>query len=233
MGFTLLELLISITLIAFVMLALLIGLRVSNGAWQKGEARLRRDHAEEEKNTFMVRQISSLLPYVAPSTDPNFPGRFTVLDATAFCLRFVSTYSSSFRSRSGLQLVEYGIVQASPGNVILALRETPVRDDRTLFGRLVNAVTYDPDTGQTVISYQPFLLRAADLRLMTGLSAARFEYLDLHPQDAEGPVWLAQWKSTANKPYPAAIRVRWQQGNQTGEKIVPIRARFLPATTGG
>jgi len=228
MGYTLLELLISITLIAFLMLALLIGLRVSNGAWQKGEARLRQDHAEEEKDTLIVRQISSLLPYVVASTDPKFPGRFTVLEATAGCLRFVGTYSSGFRSGSGLELVEYGIVEASRGNAVLALRETPVRDDRALFGQLVRAVTYDPETGEAVISYQPFVLRATDLPLMTGFSAARFEYLDSHPQDGQGPAWLAQWKSTANKPYPAAIRVRWEQGNQAGEKMVPVRARWLP-----
>jgi len=239
-GFTLFEVLISITLIGFLMAALLVGLRVANRAWRTGEARLRRVHAEAERNAFVVQQISSLVPYQVTLTDPSLPGTFTVLQASATCLRFVSSYSSVFRSRSGLVLAEYGIVEASPGNVEVALRETPVGDNEVLLHRLIRGVTNDPDTGVPVIDYQPFLVRVTDLPLMTGLRAAWFEYLDLHPEKGNapaekgtGPVWRRAWKSREDAPYPEAIRLRWDGGTQAEEEVIPLRAKFMPQSTLG
>jgi prepilin-type N-terminal cleavage/methylation domain-containing protein len=233
-GFTLFEVLLSITLIGLLMVALLIGLRVANRAWRTGEARLRRVHAEAERNAFVVEQISSLVPYQVTLNDPNLPGTFIVLQASATCLRFVSSYSSVFRGRSGLVLAEYGIVEASRGNVEVALRETPVGDSGVLFHRVIQSIKNDPDTGAPVIIYQPFLVRATDLPLMTGLRDAWFEYLDLHPEKGAGsaekgagPVWRQNWKSRNEAPYPEAIRFRWEGENQAGEEVIPVRAKFM------
>jgi prepilin-type N-terminal cleavage/methylation domain-containing protein len=232
-GFTLFEVLLSLTLIGFLMVTLLVGLRVANRAWRTGEARLRRVHAEAERNAFVVQQISSLVPYQVTVNDPSLPGTFTVLQASATCLRFVSSYSSVFRSRSGLVLAEYGIVEASPGNVEVALRETPVGDNEVLLHRLIRGVTNDPETGVPVIDYQPFLVRVTDLPLMTGLRAAWFEYLDLHPEKGTDPVWRLAWKSREEALYPEAIRLRWDRGNQEGEEVIPVRAKFMLQTTLG
>ena len=246
-GFTLFEMLLSITLIGFLMAALLVGLRVASRAWRTGEARLRQVHAEAERNVFLVQQISSLVPYRVKVADPDLTGTFLILQASAKCLRFVSSYSSVFRSRSGLVLAEYSIVDASPGNVEVALRETPVGDNDLLLRRIVRKVTNDPDTGAPVIDYQPFSVSETDLPLMTGLREAWFEYLDLHPEKATdqaengagpaekstGPVWRLEWKSRKDVPYPDAIRFRWERGNQAEEEVLPLRAKFrFPASTG-
>ena len=232
-GFTLFEVLLSITLIGFLMVALLIGLRVANRAWRTGEARLRQVHAEAERNSFVVEQISSLVPYQVTLSDPDLPGTFIVLQASATCLRFVSSYGSVFRSRSGLVLAEYGIVAASPGNIEVALRETPVWDNEVLLRRVIRSVTNDPDTGAPAINYQPFLVRVTDLPLMTGLRDAWFEYLDLHPEKDTGPVWRLAWKSREGAPYPEAIRLRWERGNQAGEEVIPVRAKPMPQSPFG
>ena len=232
-GFTLFEVLLSISLIGFLMVALLIGLRVANRAWRTGEARLRQVHAEAERNAFVGEQISSLVPYHVTTTDPHMPGTFIVLQASSTCLRFVSSYSSVFRSRSGLVLAECGIVEASSEYVEVALRETPVGDSDVLFHRLVRSVTNDPETGAPEIDYQPFSVRATDLPLMTGLRAAWFEYLELHPEKGTGPVWRQDWHSTEEAPYPEAIRLRWERGNQEGEEVIPVRAKFVPQSTLG
>jgi hypothetical protein len=230
-GFTLFEVLLSMTLTGFLMVALLIGLRVANRAWRTGEARLRQSHAAAERYAFVVQQIASLVPYQVTSTDPHLPRSLTVLEASATCLRFVSTYSSVYRSRTGLVLVEYGIVATSPGNVAVALRETPVEDADTLAHMLVQNVKNDPDTGVPVINYQPFSLRATDLPLITGLSAAWFEYLDLYPEKGTVPVWRPDWKSTIKAPYPDAIRFRWERGRQAGEELIPVWAKFKLQST--
>jgi prepilin-type N-terminal cleavage/methylation domain-containing protein len=227
-GFTLFEVLLSLTLLGFLMLALLIGMRVANRAWRTGEARLRQVHAAAERSDFVVTQVSSLVPYRITSTDPNLPGALTVLEATANCLRFISSYSSVYRSRTGLALVEYGIVEPSRGDVEVVLRETPVADNASLYQKLILSVTHDRDTGLAVINYQPFAVRPVDLRLMTGLSGAAFSYLDLHPEKSPDPVWRPNWRSSVEAPYPDAIRLRWERGGEAGEEVMPVRAKLMP-----
>ncbi len=227
-GFTLFEVLLSITLIGFLMLALLIGMRVANRAWRTGEARLRQVHAAAEQSDFVVTQVSSLVPYRITSNDPSLPGALTVLEANANCLRFISSYSSVYRSRTGLVLVEYGIVEPSRREVEVVLRETPVTDNESLYHKLILSVTHDPDTGLAVINYQPFTARVSDLRLMTGLSEAAFSYLDLHPQKSPVPVWRQDWRSSVEAPYPDAIRLQWERGRDSGEEVMPVRAKFMP-----
>jgi hypothetical protein len=230
-GFTLFEVLLGMTLTGFLMVTLLIGLRVANRAWRTGEARLRQVHAAAERNAFVVQQIASLVPYEVESSDSQLPGTFTILQGSARCLRFVSSYSSVYRGRTGLVLVEYGIVEASFGNVEVGLRETPVVDNDVLLHKVVASVKSDPDTGVPAINYQPFSLRPTDLLLMAGLRDAWFEYLDLHPEQGPGPVWLKAWRSRDEAPYPDAIRLRWESGNQAGEEVIPVRARFRPQPT--
>ena len=226
-GFTLFEVLLSLTLTGFLLLALLIGMRVANRAWRTGEARLRQVHAAAERSDFVVTQVSSLVPYRITPNDPDLPGTLTVLEATVDLLRFVGSYSSVYRSRSGLVLVEYGIVEPSRGDVEVVVRETPVADNESLYHKLVLSVTHDPDTGLAVINYQPFAVRETDLRLMTGLSDAAFSYLDLYPQNSPVPVWRPAWRSSVEAPYPEAIRLRWERGGEAGEEVMPVRANFM------
>jgi len=230
-GFTLFEVQLSITLTALLMIALLIGLRVANRAWRAGEGRIRLVHSAAERNAFVVQQISSLVPYRLTSNDPNLPGTFTVLQANADCLRFISSYSSVYRGRTGLVLVEYGLVGTARGELELALRETPVADNDILYHKIVLKVASDPETGLPVINYQPFSLRATDLLLMTGLSNAQFEYLNLHPKKSKVPLWQDDWQSSDEAPYPSAIRLRWGRGAGAGEMLMPVRAKLEPPLT--
>jgi prepilin-type N-terminal cleavage/methylation domain-containing protein len=227
-GFTLFEMLLSLTLIGFLMLALLIGMRVATRAWRTGESRLREVHAAAERSDFVVTQVSSLVPYRITSNDPSLPGTLTVLEATVHCLRFIGSYSSVYRSRTGLVLVEYGIVQPSRGEVEVVLRETPVADNAILYHKLILSVTHDPETGQAVINYQPFAVRPSDLRLMTGLSDAAFAYLDVRPANSLEPVWRQDWRSTVEAPYPDAVRLWWKQAGEEGEEVMPVRAKLMP-----
>ena len=227
-GFTLLEMLISLSLIAMLMLALLIGLRIGTRAWQHGEARLQQTHIEEERAAFLTGQVSSLVPYLVTVSNEDLTGTFPILEAREDCLRVVTTHGSSFGNQSGLMLAEYGIVERPAARVDVLLRETPILDDGALLRRLVRSVEHDPDTGAAVIDYQPFDPRATDLTLMTGLRSARFEYLDLRPPDGQGALWRPRWTSRPDALYPDAIRLRWEQAGRGGEQVIPVRARLLP-----
>ena len=227
-GYTLLEVVIGMTLTAMLMVALVTGLGVASKAWQRGEARLRETERNEERSSFVAGQITSLIPYQVQSQDPDLAGLWTIIEARPMRLRFVSTEGTYFLGRSGLVLVEYALVPSTPpGSVALALHETPVQDDAILLHSLIERVGSDPDTGKRVIFYRPSAIQPDDLRLLTGLEAARFEYLNPHPKP-DAPMWVSDWEGTVETPYPAAIRLRWQQAGHPGELVFPLRAQGLP-----
>lgn len=226
-GFTLLELLIGVSLMALLMLTVLIGLRVASRAWQQGEDRLGLVHRDEERADFMTRQIASLTPYRVRSSDPELTGQFTILEARASRLRFLSTYGSHFRNRSGLLLVDYGLVGASRGRVDLLLRETPVLDDGELLHQVIQRVAPDPDTGKMRITYRPFFRQDADLCLLRNLNAARFEYL-LPATEKEEAHWASEWQPEPDAAFPLAVRFAWEQDGHPERAVFPIRARSFP-----
>lgn len=226
-GFTLLELLIGITLMALLMTTVLIGLRVASRAWQQGEDRLRLVHSDEERADFIAKQVASLVPYKVRSNDPKLLGDFTILEAKSSRLRFLSTYGSHFRNRSGLLLVDYGLVGTSRGRADLWLRETPVQDDGELLHQVIQGVATDPDTGRKRIAYRPFLRQDADLCLLRNLNGARFEYF-VPDSKKGGAHWASDWQPEPDAAFPLAFRFAWDQDGHREQALVPIRAHSFP-----
>lgn len=225
-GFTLLELLVGITLMALLLSALLIGLHIGIRAWQQGEARLSQAQQEAERVGFLDRQVASLVPYEAVSPDPEQRAKVVVLDATPARLRFLSSYGSRYRAQSGLLLIEYALLETEAGKATLALREGPVGGDKALLQGIVRQVSRDPEAGQLVVSYQPFDANQEFFSLRTELEEARFDYLDPKPEPGAS-AWVASWAPTSQKPYPAAVRLRWREEGQAMEQVIPVRARVF------
>lgn len=226
-GFTLMEMLIGITLMALLMVAVLIGLRVATKAWQKGESRISLVYGEEERANFVAKQVASLVPYKVNSHDLKLPGEFVILEAKPSCLRFLTTYGSRYRNRSGLVLAQYGLVPAARGKEDLCLREAPVENDEELLRQIIQSVTSDPDTGKPKIVYRPFLRQDGDLCLRKDLQAARFEYLFPATQKEEAH-WVADWQPALDAEFPLAVRLSWVQDGRQEQTAFPIRANALP-----
>lgn len=227
-GFTLLELLIGMTLMALLMTAVLIGLRVASRAWQQGEDRLRLVYGEEERADFMAKQVASLVPYRVRSSDPKLSGQFPILEAKPSIFRFLSSYGSHFRNRSGLVLVEYGLVRGSPGTLDLFLRETSVQEDAELLHQFIQGVAPHPETGKPRIIYRPFSSEKADLRLFANLKTARFEYL-LPDAEKGGVQWASEWQPEPDASFPSAVRFAWEQAGRQEQAVFPLRAHtFAP-----
>lgn len=225
-GFTLLEMLIGITLMALLMVAVLIGLRVAVKAWQEGRARISVVNLQQERTDFMAKQVNSLVPFQVNSTDPNIVGQFPILEGEPSCLRFLSTYGSGFRNRSGLMLVEYGLATLPGGNQDLYLRERGVANDDQLLHRLIERVGQDPDTGENKVFFRPCVKRDSSPLLLENLQQARFEYLA--PADPAGPAhWVGVWKPQQNAEFPLVVRLSWVEEGRPEETMFPIRAHTL------
>lgn len=224
-GYTLLELLIGMVLVALIMATLVMGIHVGIRAWESGQARLRETALEQAQNQFLARQIASLVPYQIVSRDPDRPVQLIVLEAAASRFRFLSTYGSRAQNRSGLALTEYVVLDTSPRKVGVFLRETPVKDDATLLDQLVQGITDDPESGKKIITFRPFVKSDKDFELMKDLTMACFEYLAPGTLD-KAPSWVSDFTATPAAPYPQAIRLRWQQGGVVEVETVPVRAQL-------
>ncbi|HLY62725.1 MAG TPA: hypothetical protein VKV95_18430 [Terriglobia bacterium] len=212
------------------MTTVLFGLRIASRAYQQGEDRLKRTYMDAERADFMNKQIASLEPYKVRSDDPKLQGEFAILEAKASCFRFLSTYGSHYRNRSGLILVEYGLVETPGRRVDLLLRETPVHDDGEILHKVIQEVAPDPDTGKLVTTYRPFFKQDSDFGLHTDLEAARFEYL-VPDSEKEAARWVSDWLPAPEVPYPWAVRFLWKQDGKWVQVTFPIRAHaFLKSS---
>ena len=106
-GFTLLELLVSITILSIVAVLILQALRISNQVWEKGESRI--NHAQISRISFdtIFKQLSSAYPFTAKDKIDNKD--FLVFEGNSDSIKFVTTRPIGHNSRGGLFLVNYSI----------------------------------------------------------------------------------------------------------------------------
>src|SRR5580765_4299038 len=64
-GFTLMELLVSMTIVGFLMLAILFGFRIGTNAWAKGETGMERIRTTQATFDLLNRQLGSMVGYIS------------------------------------------------------------------------------------------------------------------------------------------------------------------------
>src|SRR3974377_128262 len=106
-GFSLIELLISITLTGLLTLALHFGFRVGTNAWAKGDGELQRYRSTQAAYELLSRQLGSALPYYSQQKVNDVPVEVLLFQGATTGMRFVSNFSSRSRRDEGLPRVEY------------------------------------------------------------------------------------------------------------------------------
>lgn len=199
-GFTLLELIISLTIIAIIAMMVQNGFRLSVGAWEKGESAIEEQQRYRYALELIQRQLSSCLPHtsskkVKTDSDVVFKGD----DAS---LEFVSRMSLLSRESSGMIRVRYHVEVKDDGKSVL-LAES----------RLVDRLS---------LSFQDEPGEEDWHTLLSGLRDFTFDYLTgLATEDILGDAsnWESSWgDSDEHKGLPLALRVRFQ----ANEKLKPL-----------
>ena len=203
-GFTLLELLLSITIIALIAVLLLGAFHVGYRAWEKGDAAIEslqrmRGVLELTRRQLTAAVALGVLPEAGPQLD--FQG-------SERALRFISTHSLVPGPGSGRIVVNYRAETGPDGRWRLVFHEQSLLQAE------------DPTR-----SAEP--LPADYVELIGGLADIRFEYLKAGETVGE-PVWSAVWNPEADGPLPAAVRLWVQPGPQ--KVPVGIVARLTPST---
>ena len=124
-GFTLLELLVSMTILSIVAVLILQALRISNQAWEKGESSI--NHTQRSRITLdtVFKQLSSAYLFTVKDKIENKD--FLVFEGNSDSIKFVTTRPIGHNSRGGLFFVSYSIDKdLSTGYKTLIAYQRPV-----------------------------------------------------------------------------------------------------------
>lgn len=205
-GFTLLELIVALTLVALMAAALWAAFSISLRSWSTGTARIEAGQAHRYLLDTTRKQIASAYPLQAQSTGTQPAAPSPVFYGTSEGLMFVSLSSRRFFESPGLTLAAYRAVPDDGGTVAL------VAGERRYTGGEVDPEA--PPEGSA---------------LFNGLAECVFEYFDPGREGDEAR-WVPEWDGSASGALPAAVRLTLVSpgagsGGAGRQMVIPIRAR--------
>ncbi len=184
-AFTLVEVMVTMTILGFFLLMIFGTFRLGLSAWEKGESTREEYQRSRIVSQLIFQQMKSAIAYKVKTQKAE--GDFLVFEGRARSLKFVSTLSLKARKPSGLVYAFYEFRGGGPGGGQLILYE----------GRVVTKNFLDePPREETLIP------------LLDGLADVRFEYFqeeDTNKNKGEG--WVEEWSAKEENALPAAMRV--------------------------
>ena len=244
-GFTLMELLVSFSLIGLVAVFIHLGYSVGLSAREKAEASLEAYQAAQASLDVLSRQIASMVPYVSSQEHEGRPVQVLLFRASPRSLGFVTTWSATSGFAGGLRFVQYFTADADPDSSAdpdpraagrhLLLNERPLPPETGLRGPVIRGITETEDN-RFLADLAPPRAGPRSLTLSEGLASVAFRTL-ARPQEESFPLGsridprrFRRRRSRRNpRPQlPAAIRLslRWNGqgpwGSKTFEVAVPV-----------
>lgn len=205
-GFTLLEMIVAITLVAMMAVGIWSVFRTSLRAWSRGTEYI--DASQRQRNVLdLVRkQIASAYPLMAPVESVSAVIPSPIFNGTETSLRFVSLNSLRFHESPGLTLVNYEVTQDSQGAYIL--QETEER----YLGWIPDSESEIDPPGATA--------------LFENMSQCYFEY---RSNDENEDPWVPEWEAEERGQLPEAIALTMTAPDMNGitrnhQIIVPVHA---------
>lgn len=192
-GFTLLELLIAITLLGFILTLLFGGLRLGSRSWDAGEQRSTNNTHLSLVQAFLRRQLAQVRPYRwKKKVNPEL-----AFVGEANSLKFVAPITARL-GPGGLYLVSLELVKDQDESSLVMKRVIP-EPDSSDFSAL--------DDGEKVV-------------LADKVEAVSFAYFGAETKDAE-PRWQDKWDNTKLLPYLIRIRLKFSNGREWPDLVAP------------
>jgi len=196
-GFTLLELLLSVSLTAVVLTLLLTAVRLTERAWRRGNERLAVVAENLAAGEAIQVQMSSAIPRQINTQYEQRPLRLISFEGDSKQVRFLSNYSWEGGRNFGLWMVSYRIKEEQDGKEQLVVSETGLTEEPRLVSFLMEN---QPSQEQA----RAFGDRADDIELSY-----------LRPAAPGSPaVWIKQWKCDEQKQLPRGVHILWQNGKE-------------------
>jgi prepilin-type N-terminal cleavage/methylation domain-containing protein len=191
-GFSLLELLIGLTLLGFLLAILYGGFRLAANSWEMTEGRTATAADQEAGRAAIRRLIVEAQPFHLTAA----PGQSLAFEGSRDALRLVAPIG-----RIGPRVVELAIVDgAAAGGTKLLLRHGPVRFDAGRFGDTLDGQASHPVLG--------------------GLNKAVFAYFGPEKQ-GDPPAWHDQWLAQESFPAMVRLHLDHDDGTTFDLDVAP------------
>jgi prepilin-type N-terminal cleavage/methylation domain-containing protein len=241
-GFTMLEVLIAVTLVAMLSIGLYAVLRISLRVWSRGTEYTDANQRNRSVMDLMRKQIASAYPLnTSPDQQQQGAAAHPIFNGDDTGFSFVSLDALQFNSSPGLTFVSYEIAQDSNGMYSLIEKETPYTRQLTV------------ETGSTIglsdsIAVEDNADQFQEITIFDNLTNCTFEYLDPGTSDTTGtttgtgtttttgttgttastttatPQWVTEWVGQDKMRLPLAVRITMvnldAQGRSTERSIV-------------
>jgi general secretion pathway protein J len=199
-GFTLVELLVALTLFALLSVLLFGGLRFGMRATESGTARLDFTDQIAAASGFLRGQLADAQPL---QKDDGQGNKSIAFEGEADSLEFV-VLPPAFLAPGGWYTLHLG-VEREDGHALLIVRWRLVRQDQTS-----DAVSQPQDSV-----------------LLERVRTVEFGYFGALAS-GDPPQWHARWHEAAVLPALVRLRVGFEDGRQTPDLIVALRAAAVP-----
>ena len=206
-GFTLIELVVTLTILGLILLMIGGALRLGSSAWERGEEKAETYQKRRIVLSLLSQQMKSSFPYKikAQKAEADYLAFFGKGDS----LRFVSTYSLKAKRPEGLVFVIYQVEEGEASEKVLKVYEK----------RVLNKDFME----ETPEGEQFFAL-------IEGLSEIGFEYLEEAEESQSAGEWVESWDAKEKKVLPQQVRVvmKWKDKKQsevTLPAVVSLPAR--------
>ena len=199
-GFTLMELLVSFSLIGLVAVFIHLGYSIGLSAREKAEASLEAYQAAQASMDVLSRQIASMVPYVSNQEHEERPVPVLLFRASPQSLGFVTTWSAASGFAGGLRFVQYFTAAAdpdadpdadssadpAPAGRRLLLNERPLPPEAGLRGPVIRRIVKTEDN-RFLAELAPPRAGPRSLTLAQGLASVAFRRL-ARPQEESFPL---------------------------------------------
>lgn len=207
-GFTLMEMLIAVTLVALMAVSLWAVFRISIRSWSRGTEFIDVNQRHRSILDMVQKQLASTFGLYAQA-DPQ-PGAPPTLyfSGTENSLRFVSLNSMRFQESPGLTLVIYEVAKDATGDFSLVEKEA----------RYLGQIS-DQETAASQSKPTP---------IFDNLSSCIFKYFDAGDNETSSE-WVGEWNGEQLGRLPKAVSIsmisRDPKGNALNRyMVVPLRA---------
>ena len=187
-GFTLLELLVAITLLGVLMAALFGALRLGARVWETGDARLDASARVQVAQDFLRQQLGQTVPLTEITGAPGASGAM-LFAGTSEGLRFVSLLPEHLGSGTSVMelALRQGVQADAPGDLVIRMRPL------------------DPEGGQVGSETEERVLIEAVERLEVAYFGAE--------RPGERPLWWQAWQGQRSLPTLVRMRIGFPQGD--------------------
>ena len=218
-GLTLIEVLVSVTLLSLLLVAMLLAMRIGFNAYAKTNSKLMADRRVAGAQRVVSEEIEGLMPVTIACTGGQASGgpKVAFLKAEPQAMRFVSAFSLQQGWRGQPRVLDMFVIPGATAGVRLVVNEAIYNPVGA--GKSCLQVAPDPLTGAMAPRFPPPEPNGASFVLADELAGCRFMYLPrpdaAHPQTT----WTAE---ASGRGWPMAVRNEMTPLEPDPSRLEPI-----------